>query len=664
MLVRTCRVPILVTALALGVVTAAGAVAATTTPSVSVAPGSLAGPLTVAPQISTLPNGDRVLVFGSGPAASVAVLASDGRTVPFVRYAPNPHHAYVIPDSVLAAPGQFVTSQYEIPTLSVASPPATPEHYPLHILQINGVGLDGAAADGTTFLTNTDDVTRWSSPIPILNGVARVEVPAGHYSATTLFSTYDAMTKLYTTHAVTTLDVTVAGTGVTTVTADERTAAAEVTATTPRPAVNDLSNVLFNSTDLNGMVGGLILSNSGPAYVNPTAAAQVGKFTYQVLDWEGESPAGTADPYHYDVMFPAADHIDGNQSYKVDASKLATIHNTVDIDPGNTRHQGELMTASHSPGIGGSLSSEVFTVPGSLTTYYGAPVGDANYTRIVIPALPSLNARFPSTIFLQANAPTYAGPGETWRTWGHGPLTPQVGQYQGGTSCRACSDGGTVDLSLSMLQDSSQNGGAPFGPVTTHLSVYRDGAQVFSQDNYTGAELTGQAQQPGTYRMVYDQDLSAFGLTQSTVTHTDITVPFTSASDPKWTLPSGDFCFAQGTSTTPCSVLPVLNLNYQMATDDTNTGHGRMQALLLTVGHQSYDGAGSDAPATGASVSVSFDKGATWTAAKVISAGPDHFVALWKNSGAAGSAPWLKVTATDALGGSIAQTVANAYTIG
>ena len=29
-----------------------------------------------------------------------------------------------------------------------------------------------------------------------------------------------------------------------------------------------------------------------------------------------------------------------------------------------------------------------------------------------------------------------------------------------------------------------------------------------------------------------------------------------------------------------------------------------------------------------------------------------------------GSTPWLKVTASDALGGSIAQTTANAYTIG
>jgi hypothetical protein len=62
-------------------------------------------------------------------------------------------------------------------------------------------------------------------------------------------------------------------------------------------------------------------------------------------------------------------------------------------------------------------------------------------------------------------------------------------------------------------------------------------------------------------------------------------------------------------------------------------------------------------------VSVSYDKGATWTAASVIPAGQGHYAALWKN-GAKGSTPWLKVTPTDALGGWITQTVANAYTIG
>jgi hypothetical protein len=147
------------------------------------------------------------------------------------------------------------------------------------------------------------------------------------------------------------------------------------------------------------------------------------------------------------------------------------------------------------------------------------------------------------------------------------------------------------------------------------------------------------------------------------VSHTDVTVPYTPKADPKQTLPAGDYCSAQGTSSSACSILPVINLNYQLATDDTNTSHGPAAALLLTVGHQSYNGVGSDAKATGATVSVSYDKGATWTPAAMVPAGQNRYAALWKN-GAKGSTPWLKVTATDALGGSITQTIANAYTVG
>ena len=282
----------------------------------------------------------------------------------------------------------------------------------------------------------------------------------------------------------------------------------------------------------------------------------------------------------------------------------------------------------------------------------------------VIPALPPATSGFPAALMFSDPAPVYQGKTEVWHTWAHGPLTPQVGQNKYPAFCNACAEGGTIDLGLTPLTDSNPDSSAGLmGPASGHFTVYRDGTQVFSQDDTSGTELTGQAQTAGTYRMVFDLDLSQFPMTQSVTSHTDITVPYTPAPDPGPALPSGNYCSAQGTSTTPCSILPVLNLNYQLATDSANTSHGPVAALLLTVGHQSYGPAGAQAAIKGATVSVSYDKGATWTAAAVIPAGQGHFAALWKN-GAAGSTPWLKVTATDALGGSITQTVANAYTIG
>jgi hypothetical protein len=665
-LARTRRVPTLAAALALGLATAAGAAAATAPPTTA-ATGPTSPNLSLnqaATQSTLLPDGDRVLVSGSGPAASVVVQAPDGRTVPAVRYAPDGHHAYVIPDSVVAHPAQLVPAQYQIPALSTASAPAATPYYPLSILQINAVGLDGKAADTITFLTNVDDVTKWSTPVPVIGGVGRVAVPTGHYSAITIFSSYDTTTGIGTEHMVEQVDLTVAAGGVSTLNADERTATSQVTATTPKPAVIDFAELNYLRTDLKGLLGGLSAISSGPMFVNPTGPAQVGSFSYDLVGWGGESPAGTTDPYRYDAMFPSTDHVDANQNYTVDISKATTAHETIDTDAGNSQHQAQYLMGPISPTLGGFEIGHIISAPSHLTDYATAPVGDEQWMFGVVPEQPAPTAGFPSILQFSQTAPVYQGKTDVWRTWAHGPLTPQVGQYKDPTGCRSCADGGTVDLSLTALQDSNPDSSALFlGPATGHFTVYRDGTQIFSQDNTSGAEVTGQAQTPGKYRMVFDLDLSQFPITQSTASHTDITVPYTPTPNPKWTLPSGDYCQAQGTGTTPCSILPVINLNYQLATDGTNTSHGPVSALALTVGHQSYGTAGANAAATGATVSVSYDKGTTWTPTSVIPAGQNRFVALWKN-GAKGSTPWLKVTATDALGGSITQTVANAYTIG
>lgn len=58
---------------------------------------------------------------------------------------------------------------------------------------------------------------------------------------------------------------------------------------------------------------------------------------------------------------------------------------------------------------------------------------------------------------------------------------------------------------------------------------------------------------------------------------------------------------------------------------------------------------------------MSYDAGKTWVPAAAAPTGDGHYLAAWLNSAPKGSTPWLKVTATDAIGGSISQTVANAY---
>jgi hypothetical protein len=164
-------------------------------------------------------------------------------------------------------------------------------------------------------------------------------------------------------------------------------------------------------------------------------------------------------------------------------------------------------------------------------------------------------------------------------------------------------------------------------------------------------------------RQVIDTDASSTGATQSTQTHTDVSFDYTPGSTAGPGLPSEDACDPTGHFTAPCRILPILNLDYHLATNDLNTGRPGPQLLHLTVDHLSYDNVGSTAAITSVAVSVSFDGGTTWQPAVVLGA-HGQYTAAWSNpASAAGTSPDLKVTATDAAGGSITQIVTSAYTI-
>jgi hypothetical protein len=106
--------------------------------------------------------------------------------------------------------------------------------------------------------------------------------------------------------------------------------------------------------------------------------------------------------------------------------------------------------------------------------------------------------------------------------------------------------------------------------------------------------------------------------------------------------------------------MPALTLNYRLDTDQSNASALSEQTMHLTVGHLSYDGHGSHAAITSAAVSVSFDGGTTWQQA-TLTGSAGSYDATWKNTGT--TAPVLKVTAEDAAGGSITQTITDAYGI-
>jgi hypothetical protein len=130
-----------------------------------------------------------------------------------------------------------------------------------------------------------------------------------------------------------------------------------------------------------------------------------------------------------------------------------------------------------------------------------------------------------------------------------------------------------------------------------------------------------------------------------------------SSPEPAATLPPGWLCTVR--SNRNCAVQPLLTLRYAVTVMDlTGTAPAGQQVVRLSVGHEQLAAA---APVTGARVAVSFDGGHTWRPARMTGQGSSYAAVF---DAPAGALVTLKATATDAAGGSVTQTITDAYRVG
>jgi hypothetical protein len=158
------------------------------------------------------------------------------------------------------------------------------------------------------------------------------------------------------------------------------------------------------------------------------------------------------------------------------------------------------------------------------------------------------------------------------------------------------------------------------------------------------------------YRLILDIDRAGAAL--STHSHTEWT--FHSQHSGATTVPSTWDCDTNGNHA-GCSAVDLLAPHYALAQSMTGTVPTGVEALALTIGHSTN----LPAPAVNAAtVSVSYDGGATWTPATVTTAGTGRYLAIWTNAAAtAGKHLSFRVTATDAAGDTLTQTVIDAVAI-
>jgi hypothetical protein len=549
---------------------------------------------------------------------------------------------------------------------SGATPPVHP-FYPLHILTLNTLDNTGAPSDASVILVNTDNAQEFNGEVSAYQGVAKVAVPAGNYAAFSVDFLFDPTGNTTRLDFVSQDGITVPATGTVPVaTIDERSATSPVTFTTQKPSTEDGGFLQVTRISANGGGAGVVLFG-GPGqttYVSPEAKPAIGSLDY-VLNWIGTSPATAASPYRYNLGV-TSDHIDANQSYAPTDRSLATLKHTFELDPAGGANLPSIGSGFLTPD-GWGLSDIPATGP-SVTEYLTS--GLQWFSQLELPQVPDPTGQRFSFATLGDDPVLYHAGQVAARTWARAPLAPNVGQHPAQTSffgCQACAAAGNLVVVPGMLGDSNRDTtGIDFTAAGTS-QLYVNGTLVSSDTNQYGYLVQNLPAGPATVRTVFDFDRTGDGASQSSKTHTDLTVPYSGQTDPHLTLPSTVSCDlvppTPGTPPPACQILPALTLNYQLnGLDGKNTSHSPIQSLVLNVGHLSYGGVGSRAHIDSAQVSVSFDNGATWK--NVPTHGADGvYAALWANP-AAGSPIELKVTATDCLGGSITQTITNPDTVG
>jgi hypothetical protein len=553
-----------------------------------------------------------------------------------------------------------LTSMAELGSTTPVQP-----HYPLHILQVNALDDTGAAADMPVVLVNTDNARAFTNQVFTYQGVARVAVPAGHYAALALAFVFDPQAHTAKVEFVIVDGITVPDSGtVPPVTVDARAATSPISFTTQKPATVGSVTVDVSRQSATGVGAALGAAGSGgmAAYVTPTPKPEIGSLGYSA-GWIGLGPASAAAPYRYNLA-ETSDHIAADQSYAPADSSLATLHHSINLDPSYGSIPAYLGSGFVEP-YGYTVSE--LPVPNNAVTEY-LTGGLTWASEVSLPSDP--NSPVFTFAVLDNDARPYAVGQTAARTWGYAPMAPNFGQHRADAinsfGCQACSGNGNIAVLLGMLGDGNRDTtGIDFTAAGT-AQLYWNGKLISSDTDQLGYVLQNAPAGPAKLRMVLDFDRTANGVTQSTKTHTDVTIPYSGKNDPRMKLPAGTHCAAVDISADPtatCQVLPALTLNYQLkALTQKNTSHSPRQNLVLHVGHVSYGDVGSKAGIASAQVAVSFDNGTTWQ--NVPTHGADGtYNAHWSNP-APGSHVTLRVTATDCLGGSITQTVTDPYTVG
>jgi len=555
-------------------------------------------------------------------------------------------------------------------------PPGRPvRHFPMQTLTVTATNLAGQPDTGDQVeILNADNSGLFADPVESSNvfyhGVAKFSVPAGDYWAVGFFSPAAGAPQVRM-PVLPQFSVR----GATTVRMPESAADSRIQMVTPRPAQVDYTNFLmvrFGRSGPPGIMGLDVPSPSVQVWVSPTTTRPtVGGLQALTAAQLDSPPAAAASPYEYGLAYLATSGLIPPQRHVVHTAALATVAaRYYQAAPSRVQQFMTVGTSLLDKLTGYAGSGVIFRAPSQITEYLSA-----SHSLIWTDQYFQQASLFSEGGGQFENGRTYV-PGErVTENWGAFPLhvAPNVNLVGGQNpdpflDVGAARAGDTLGFYLTPFSG-NQPGytgsgylGIPGVKFSGQFSIDVNGKQVASGNAARPVKILGEfgttvtvSPRPSVIRLALTAQRTGPGYPLSSASSTVWT--WHSAHEAGGTVPPGWWC-PTGFLSRSCSVQPLMALRYAipgLALD--GTAPAGQQVLQVFAGHLPL---ATSSQVTGVKVAVSLDGGTTWHPAQV-SGGAGRYTAVYPAP--AGTMVSLRTSAADAAGGTVTDTLINAYRI-
>lgn len=524
--------------------------------------------------------------------------------------------------------------------------------FPQVTLTVKLIPPDGGNLLGSAVtVTNIDDSRKYGNIVGIgPDNLEKISVPKGHYTLVGVVDTAKDDGTFDHTYVPIVADYAVDGDGQT-VTVDARKATAVPSFDTPQPSDPRYEQMDVVPTDgvhesRNGWILGYLYD--GDVLVQPTAAPDHGVLEFDT--YQSRSLTGSDDTARYRLTAEWLDGIPADLRRTVRPGDLARVEDRVYHPTSGPRTYGR---GPAYPDLRGVVDlTETMKATTHVDYLYGPP-----------------DVRWPASVTqdgtaggesMSSNAVRYR-PGRSYTVdWFRESLAPgfQAGVTFPRPYCVACRTTDQLALEISSEMDADpHHSGAVGSEVSghTHLRVLQDGTSIADVSDIDSVPVPVPAEEH-TYRIEETVDRAKLGFT--TATHTSAVYTVRSSATSGEPVPSDWICTADYTA--ECTVLPLLTTNVPLPTDRAGAVPVGVSSFVVRVGHVP---AGADPAISSLAFATAID-GTDFHRVPVVRLGGGRYrVLLATPPATAGHHVSIRLHAEDAAGGTVTQTVTDAYTV-